>query len=78
MSTQRELVLQALRSAGTAGACLDDFAQLDFGLPYRSRNVISDLRKEGLPIEGSPCKRHAHRGCVYSYRLVPAGQLALL
>lgn len=76
--SQRELVLQALRSAGEAGCCLEDFARIDFGLPYRARNVVAELRKEGLPIEGAPCKRHAHRGCVYSYRLVPAGQLALL
>lgn len=75
--TQRALVLAALRQAGERGVCLEDFAQLDFGLPYRARNVVAELRKEGLPIEGSPCKRHAHRGSVFLYRLVPAGQQTL-
>lgn len=69
---QRELVLQALRSAGTAGACLEDFAQLDFGLPYRARNVISELRRfEHLPIESEVCRVHKHRSSVARYFLDP-------
>jgi hypothetical protein len=76
--SQRQIVIEALRSAGDRGCCLEDFAQIDFGLPYRARNVVSELRKEGLPIEGSPCKVHAHRSSVFRYRLAPKGQLALL
>lgn len=74
MSSQRTLVLEALRTAGERGCCLEDFAKLDFGLPYRARNVVSDLRKEGLRIDGSPCKVHAHRSSVFRYRLVQPGQ----
>lgn len=77
MASQRELVLSALRVAGERGCCLEDFAKLDFGLPYRSRNVISELRRDHVPIEGSPCKVHAHRSSVFRYRLVQPGQQAM-
>ena len=72
--TQRDTILQALRDAGPRGCCLDDFARIDFGLPYRSRNVISELRREGVPIEGETCHAHQHRSSVFRYKLVPVGQ----
>ena len=75
--SQRDTALEALRSAGERGACLADIAQLDPNMPYRYRNVISDLRKDGLPIVGERCVRHAHKGPILSYRLVPAGQQAM-
>ena len=77
MSTQRELVLNALRSAGDKGCCLDDFAELDFGLPYRARTVVSELRAEHVPIRSEVCKVHRHRSSVARYFYAPVGQLAL-
>lgn len=67
---QRELVLDALRQAGERGCCLDDFAQIDFGLPYRARNVVSELRADHVPIRSEVCHVHAHRSSVARYFLV--------
>jgi len=74
--SQRETALEALREAGNRGVCLADIAQVDPNMPYRFRNVISDLRKE-LPIDGEICYRHHHVGPVLRYRLVQPQQLAL-
>ena len=75
--TQRELVLSALREAGERGCCLDDFARLDFGLPYRARNVVSELRRDHVPIRSEVCKVHRHRSSVARYFYAPVGQQAM-
>ena len=77
LRTQRALVMQALQAAGEKGCCLDDFAKIDFGLPYRARNVVSDLRKDHIPIRSEVCKVHKHRSSVARYFYAPVGQLAL-
>jgi Helix-turn-helix domain len=76
--SQRSLILDALREAGERGCCLNDFAAVDLFLPYRSRNVISELRRDGVPIRSAVCKTHRHRSSVARYYLAPFGQLALI
>lgn len=63
--TQRELVLQALRSAGERGVCLAD-VPLDLG--YTLRNRVASLRHE-YTIESERCRVHAHDGPVSRYWL---------
>lgn len=67
MSSQRELVLDALRRAGAEGICL---AELPTALSYTARNRIGTLRAEGHNIHGERCNVHRHNGPVYRYYLV--------
>lgn len=75
--SQREIALYALRTAGQNGVCLFDIAELDPNMPYRYRNVISELRASGVAIESERCQIHKHRSSVARYRLAPVGQMAL-
>jgi hypothetical protein len=67
--TQKQLVLQALRSAGERGLCVTDMGQIDWTAVLTMRNRISEARRSGLDIRGERCLRHAHRGLVYRYTL---------
>lgn len=72
--TQKERVLLYLQTM-PEGVCVECVPR-DLG--YTLRNRIGELRRENVPIEGSRCIRHPHKAPVFSYRLVPAEQLALL
>lgn len=69
--TQRDVILDALKSAGERGICLSDVALIDPTLTYRMRNYVSEMRRfDHLPIESEPCKAHRHRSSVARYHLV--------
>ena len=72
--TLKQRVLAELR-AHPEGVCVSMLPQ---ELGYTSRNRVSELRRDGLPIEGSRCTRHPHKAPVYSYRLVSVGQQTLV
>lgn len=80
--SQRETAIRALREAGQRGVCLTDIAQLDPNMPYRYRNVISELRHSGVAIESERCTAHRHASTVSRYRLAsvddhPAAGIAM-
>ncbi len=72
--TQRDVILDALKSAGRRGVCVTDLGQIDWTVVLTARNRISEMRlREHLPIESEPCTVHRHRSkTVARYRLVTA------
>lgn len=67
--TQRDTILQALRDAGPRGVCITDLSAIDWTVVLTARNRVSELRREGKPIESSRCTVHQHRSSVSRYRL---------
>lgn len=67
--TQRDVILDALKSAGDKGLCISDLADVDWTVVLTARNRISEMRASGLRIESSRCTRHAHRSTVSRYTL---------
>lgn len=68
--SQREAVLQALRSAPD-GLCVSDMNAIDWTAVLTMRNRIHELRQQYV-IRGERCRKHAHRGQVERYYLVVA------
>lgn len=65
--TQKRRILALLRMAGPAGVCISN---VPTELAYTARNRVSELRREGFEIEGSPCRVHNHHSAVSRYVLV--------
>jgi hypothetical protein len=66
VSSQREQVLAALRTAGSRGICLAD---VELPISYTMRNRIGTLRREGFDIRSELCRVHAHDGPISRYVL---------
>lgn len=68
--TQRDVILSALRSAGSDGVCISDLGAIDWTCVLTARNRISELRASGVAIESERCTRHSHASTVSRYFLV--------
>lgn len=66
MASQRELVLSALRTAGSRGICLAD---VPLELSYTLRNRIGEIRRQGKDVRSELCRVHAHDGPIARYTL---------
>jgi hypothetical protein len=64
--SQKDRVHALLRMAGEAGLCI---AEMPLAISYSARNRISDLRREGVVIDGATCRVHKHRAAVRRYVL---------
>jgi hypothetical protein len=67
VSSQKTLVLAALRTAGSRGICIGD---LPLNLGYSARNRIGTLRREGFDIKSELCRVHAHDGPISRYYIL--------
>lgn len=77
--SQKDVIRDALQTAGERGCCITDFGALDWTVVLTARNRVAELRAAGLDIESKPCLQHRHRGGVSRYYLRPKiAQLALL
>jgi biotin operon repressor len=70
--TQKQRIMLHLRTQ--EWVCV---SSLPLDLAYTARNRISELRREGVEIESSPCRTHQHHAGVSRYRLAQAGQQAM-
>ena len=68
--TGRQVVLDALWTAGERGVCIHDLAKIDPFIPYRARNYVSEMRRDGHNIASEVCRVHKHRSSVARYRLI--------
>ena len=69
MRSQKQIVLDMLKRNGSL--CVAD---LPVDISYTLRNRVSELRREGKPIESSRCTVHQHRASVSRYRLAQPQQ----
>jgi hypothetical protein len=77
--TQRDVILDALRSAGGKGICVTDLGQIDWTVVLTARNRIAEARADGVPIRSEVCRVHKHRSSIARYFLVTAPvQMALI
>lgn len=67
--TQRDRVLLHLQTQNWM--CV---SSLPLDLAYTARNRISELRRQGVPIESERCTVHQHRSTVSRYRLAQPQQ----
>ena len=73
MRTQKQIVLDMLKRNGSL--CVAD---LPVEISYTLRNRCSELRRDGVKMEVSPCRVHDHRSkSIVRYRLPAPVQLEL-